>query len=311
MKRSIFVVTVAYFFIILFLYTGISKWMHFSLFKEEIAVSPILAPVACWIAWGLPLTEIVISIALFTPQWRLKGLYATLALMILFIGYVSGILIMDKHISCSCGGIIEELTPWQHLLFNSICLLLNMAAIFEARKKEKRIQLLSLAPPALLVLVFLVGWLGFTIYSPPSKQRSGFEGKPLPSFSLLLADSLTWFNTADIPYGKSIVILGFSPFCPHCKAEIGDIIKHINSFKDTQFYFVTAFSFKDMKSLYEDFKLSKYDNITAGVDSENHFLEYFKASFVPYTVVYDPKKRLKEVIPGRADMSIISRILTE
>lgn len=133
-KKSTLVEIIAHLFIILFLYTGIAKLMEFDVFQEQLAESPVLAFAAPFIAWALPISEFIISLLLFFPRFRLKGLYASLIIMILFTAYVITILSIDKELPCSCGGIIEALSWTGHLIFNSSFVLLAILAIRIQRK---------------------------------------------------------------------------------------------------------------------------------------------------------------------------------
>src|SRR5688572_3136148 len=124
MSKSTIVEIISVLFIILFLYTGISKLMEYGVFKEQIAESPILQPIAPFIAWSLPLAEFLVSLLLIIPRWRLKGLYASLVLMIAFTIYIGAVMTFAKALPCSCGGIISLLSWNGHLIFNSIFILL-------------------------------------------------------------------------------------------------------------------------------------------------------------------------------------------
>jgi hypothetical protein len=135
MKKAMIAEIISYLFIVLFLYTGISKFMEFSVFKQQIAVSPVLKPVAWWIAWVIPSAEFIVSGLLFVPAWRLKGLYASLILMIAFTIYISLILALSKELPCSCGGIIELLSWKQHLIFNSVFILLAAIGVVIERRQ--------------------------------------------------------------------------------------------------------------------------------------------------------------------------------
>jgi uncharacterized membrane protein YphA (DoxX/SURF4 family) len=136
-KRSLLVEIIALFFVILFLYTGIAKLMEFDVFQEQLADSPVLEPVAPIVAWGLPIVEFIVSILLFFPRWRLKGLYAAFGLMVVFTGYVIALLTTSTELPCSCGGIIEALSWQGHLIFNSTLILLSLAAIRMERRNQK------------------------------------------------------------------------------------------------------------------------------------------------------------------------------
>jgi len=129
LSKTTIVETISVLFIILFLYTGISKLMEYGVFKEQIAESPILKPIAPFIAWSLPLTEFLVSLLLIIPRWRLKGLYASLILMIAFTAYIGAIMIFNKELPCSCGGIISLLSWKGHLVFNSLFILLAFIGV--------------------------------------------------------------------------------------------------------------------------------------------------------------------------------------
>lgn len=133
LKKEVIIELIALLFVILFLYTGISKLMDFMLFEEQLLESPILAPVAPLVAWGLPVIEFVVSVLLFIPRFRLKGLYASLVLMILFTIYVGALLMFSSDLPCSCGGILELLSWPAHLVVNTILTGLAWLAIKLAR----------------------------------------------------------------------------------------------------------------------------------------------------------------------------------
>ncbi|WP_298738888.1 MauE/DoxX family redox-associated membrane protein [uncultured Chitinophaga sp.] len=130
---------VALLLVVLFLYTGISKLMDYTVFKEQIAVSPILAPIAPFVAWALPLVEFAVAIALFIPAWRLWGLYASSVLMLLFTVYIAAILSFSTELPCSCGGILQEMSWQQHLVFNiTFTILAVVSAILEKKRRKAK-----------------------------------------------------------------------------------------------------------------------------------------------------------------------------
>lgn len=129
LKNHLIIDVTTHLFIILFLYTGIAKLMDFNLFEEQLYESPVIAPIAPIVAWSMPIIEILISISLFHPRFRLLGLYASFVLMSLFTIYVIVILNIDKELPCSCGGIVEMLSWKGHLFVNSALVLLALISI--------------------------------------------------------------------------------------------------------------------------------------------------------------------------------------
>lgn len=138
LKRTIPSV-IALLFVVLFLYTGVSKLLDYTVFKEQIASSPVLASIAPFVAWALPLGEIAVAVLLFIPAWRLWGLYISFVLMFLFTGYIVAILNFSEELPCSCGGVLQEMSWQQHLVFNIVFTLLALVgAILEKKRKKMR-----------------------------------------------------------------------------------------------------------------------------------------------------------------------------
>ena len=140
LSKATIVEIISILYSILFLYTAVSKLMELDVFKEQIADNPILEPVAPFITWAVPLIEILLSIILFIPQWRLKGLYTSLALMIAFTIYIGAIMTFNKELPCSCGGIISLLSWGGHLVFNSVFILLAFIGVRLERQIRRALK---------------------------------------------------------------------------------------------------------------------------------------------------------------------------
>jgi len=141
-KRTTIIETITVLNIILFLYTGIDKIMDYNIFKEQLAVSPILNFAAKPVALLLPGVELIVVIMLIIPRWRLKGLYTGLTLFVFFTGYIIALFSISKEMPCSCGGVIQLLSWKQHIVFNAAFIGLNLWAIILV-KKEKRESLIE------------------------------------------------------------------------------------------------------------------------------------------------------------------------
>jgi hypothetical protein len=134
MKRTTITETVVFLFVILFLYTGISKIMEYTVFKEQLRESPILGFAASFVARWLPILEFLLVVLLVVPRWRLKGLYASTALMTGFTIYIIVLMSIADHLPCSCGGVLAQLSWGQHIVFNCVFIALGITGIIAERK---------------------------------------------------------------------------------------------------------------------------------------------------------------------------------
>ena len=122
--------------LLLWIYTGLTKLIHYDKFSFEAGRSPFLQHIASVVAITVPITELIIAALLIIKRTRVTGLYASLFLMTLFTGYVYIMLHYAYDLPCSCGGIIELLTWKQHLLVNAMVTILTAIAILLQNKQS-------------------------------------------------------------------------------------------------------------------------------------------------------------------------------
>lgn len=121
--------TVAILYILLFTYAAVSKLLDFQNFQVELGQSPLLTIFADALAYFIPTIEIIISIFLMMPKYRITAIYASCFLMFLFTVYIFLILNFTSYVPCSCGGVLENLGWHEHLIFNSAFVILGLLAI--------------------------------------------------------------------------------------------------------------------------------------------------------------------------------------
>lgn len=126
--------------LLLLLYTAISKLMHYAEFRLAMAESPMLKPFAGIISWLLPVAEIVAAVLLFFPATRIKGLYASFLLIIIFTMYLSFMILFTHDLPCNCGGAIKNLTWPQHICFNLLFLVLAATGIVLYKKNQPAVK---------------------------------------------------------------------------------------------------------------------------------------------------------------------------
>jgi len=144
-KKSIIVNIISWLYAVLFLYTGIYKFIDHVLFKETMTKSALIRRFSGIIAITIPSLELLIAFALlmpfflYTPRTRKWGLYAGTALMTIFTIYVGYMLKFVPDLPCSCGGIISKMSWHQHLYFNSCFTALGLLAILlNTRQSEEK-----------------------------------------------------------------------------------------------------------------------------------------------------------------------------
>lgn len=120
----------------LFTYAALSKLFEYSNFKFQLGRSPYLTDISGFVAWSLPVAELLTSFLLVSMRTRLWGLYCSLMLMLLFTGYIFIMLRYSHYLPCSCGGVLSMMSWHQHLYFNIIFTLLTLSSILMLQTKN-------------------------------------------------------------------------------------------------------------------------------------------------------------------------------
>jgi thiol-disulfide isomerase/thioredoxin len=143
-----------------------------------------------------------------------------------------------------------------------------------------------------------------------SMQLPAYERFPtLPPFNILLQDSATIFNTYNIKEGKPTVLFFFSPDCEHCQMVTDSLVKYMPQMKEADFYMFTFMPLTELRPFAEKKHLNELRNVTLGKDYEFFFPMYYKATTVPWLVVYDRHKRLVKAWNGGVKMPELIEML--
>lgn len=144
-------------YILLFVYAALSKLLDYSGFHRQLAMSPVLTAHASWLAWLVPVLELLMALLLAFPRTRLAGMFGSYCLMGAFTAYIYLIMNYASHVPCSCGGILENMGWMEHFYFNLAFLALAVASLFlegivkGSLSRKRRMFLMAALPGGLLV----------------------------------------------------------------------------------------------------------------------------------------------------------------
>jgi uncharacterized membrane protein YphA (DoxX/SURF4 family) len=140
MKRQLVIEIISFLFILLFVYAAFMKLLDVEKFTVQLGQSPLLMAFAPLLAWAVPIIELLVAAMLIFSRLRLIGMYASFTLMVMFTVYIVIILSFASHVPCSCGGILEDMTWTEHLIFNIVFVLLAIGGIALLTKMENKGQ---------------------------------------------------------------------------------------------------------------------------------------------------------------------------
>ena len=117
-------------FMLLWVYAATAKILEFDQFKVQLSQVDFLKPLAEVLVWFIPLVEYSLAGLLLVSKTRRLALMGSAVLMSVFTIYIGGMISFSPDLPCSCGGIINDLSWQQHLLFNIVFTALAITGVY-------------------------------------------------------------------------------------------------------------------------------------------------------------------------------------
>lgn len=242
--QSIILDCICYLYVVLFVYAAVSKLLDFENFQVQLGQSPLLSAYAEFIVWCIPLSEILVAMALSINRFKRLGLLAAYTLMVMFTAYIYIILNYSSFVPCSCGGVLEKMSWNQHLIFNIVFIVFALLGIFIASKphqhpKKTAVQVCLLAVVGIVLVIVL-----FRLSENKIHHNNGFSRRiPHSPVKMLKGISLEHNSFYLAGYTNGKIYLGNNSAPKHI-LEVDTSLTHQNAYRLNQdnhnFKFATA-----------------------------------------------------------------------
>lgn len=95
------------------------------------------------------------------------------------------------------------------------------------------------------------------------------------------------FKAQDLPKGKPILIVYFSPECDHCDKMLKEFFKQAANFQKTSVAFITYLPAEKVLKFEKDYNLAKHPNMYSGTEGSAFFVRnYYKIREMPLVALY-------------------------
>ncbi len=120
-------------------------------------------------------------------------------------------------------------------------------------------------------------------------------GTGIPAYRILTTDS-NYATPANLKKHRKLMLIYFSPDCPHCQHLTEEMKPKIKELGDTQIVMITwsaNFDIRAIKDFVRDYGLKKYPNITVGTEGYTFVVKnYFNVQTTPYIAIYNSNGKL-------------------
>lgn len=158
---------------------------------------------------------------------------------------------------------------------------------------------------ALAAAVFLT----YRIYAGVlTKREIAKRIEVLPEFDFNTLDGKP-FHRADFSDDLSVALLYFNTTCPHCNAEIEDILTNPTLLDSVYFLMISRQKSEFLSQFVREKKLASWKNITVVTDAKDVFPKTFGTVMVPTLFLYGEDQRLIKFFKGETSTKAIRRAL--
>ena len=140
------------------------------------------------------------------------------------------------------------------------------------------------------------------------KAQNAGNGK-VPPFGMLQSNGKV-FRAQNLPFGKPIVLIYFSPECDHCEKLMKSLFARIKDFDKASIAMITFLPVEKVSKFVRDYNVGKYPNIFVGTEGTSFFVRnYYKIMDLPFVALYDKNGNLIELFANEPNVVNIAQKL--
>lgn len=108
----------------------------------------------------------------------------------------------------------------------------------------------------------------------------------VPPFQMVQANGKI-FRAQDLPMGKPILLVYFSPECDHCEKMLKAFFKQATNFQKASVALITYLPVDKVSKFAKEYNLAKHPNIYAGTEGSTFFVRnYYRVKEMPFVALY-------------------------
>ena len=151
-------------------------------------------------------------------------------------------------------------------------------------------------------------WLLTVLVLIVSQDIYSQTGK-VPQFKMIKADGKL-FRAHDLPIGKPIIIIYFSPDCEECQKFTEELLNKIDDYWKASIAMVTYLPVAKVKEFVSKYKLNIYPNIFVGTEGNSFFLRaYYNIQSFPFVVLFNKDGDLKKIYEKEVNLEDLTNRL--
>lgn len=109
----------------------------------------------------------------------------------------------------------------------------------------------------------------------------------VPPFRMILPGGKL-FKAQNLPFGKPIILIYFSPDCEDCQKMTSELMDNIDDYLSASIAMITYLSVESVSNFVKKNGLGKFSNIYAGTEGSSLFVKnYYNIEHFPFIVLFN------------------------
>ncbi len=140
-------------------------------------------------------------------------------------------------------------------------------------------------------------------------QNAFSQGRKLPPFKILQGDGKL-FRAQDLPVGKPIIIIYFSPECEDCQEFTEAMLSRMDDFWNASIAMITYLPVQSVAQFVKKYKLNIYPNIFVGTEGNAFIVRYyFNIKRFPFVALFNKDGTLIKIWDKKEDINDLAEKL--
>jgi thioredoxin-related protein len=113
------------------------------------------------------------------------------------------------------------------------------------------------------------------------------QSNKLPPFRIMQSNGKI-FKAEELPVGKPIILIYFSPECDHCEKLLKEVFTKEKNLKKASIALITFLPLESLEKFQKQFNLISYKNIYSGTEGSSFFVKNFlNIQEIPFVALYN------------------------
>lgn len=114
----------------------------------------------------------------------------------------------------------------------------------------------------------------------------------LPPFRIVQTNRKV-YKAENLPMGKPILLIYFSPDCDHCKKLLNNFFKRAEDFKKASVVMITYLPVERVAQFSKDYNVTRFPNLIVGTEGMTFFVRnYYNLMEMPFAALYEKNGNL-------------------